>query len=394
MERDELAAWLRLTFTEGVGAGNARKLLAALGLPEQIFSASETTLAQLVSPALVRALHEEPAELPARVQATWDWLQTADDRVTRAVLHVGHARYPKALLALTDPPPLLYAMGQASMIDELAEREHAPDIAIVGSRHATPQGLVNAREFARSFAESGLHVISGMALGIDGAAHEGALQAREASQTSGSTIAVVGTGLDRVYPKRHHALAQRIAAHGLILSEFPIGTPPLAENFPRRNRIIAALSQGTLVVEAAMQSGSLITARLASDIGKEVFAIPGSIHSPQSRGCHWLIKQGVKLVETAQDVLDECPIPIPSRTAIVAIKSIAGDAHSDSADEGFSSEHEELLEAMAYDPVSLDILVARTGYSAALLQARLLELELEGHVARLPGGLFQRQGLA
>jgi DNA processing protein len=393
MERDELAAWLRLTFTEGVGAGNARKLLAALGLPEQIFSASETTLAQLVSPALVRALREEPAELSARVQATWDWLRSADDGVTRAVLHLGHAQYPKALLALADPPPLIYAMGQASVIDELAQREHAPDLAIVGSRHATPQGLANAREFARSFAESGLHVISGMALGIDGAAHEGALQAREASQTSGSTIAVVGTGLDRVYPRRHHALAKRIAAHGLILSEFPIGTPPLAENFPRRNRIIAALSQGTLVVEAAMQSGSLITARLAGDIGKEVFAIPGSIHSPQSRGCHWLIKQGVKLVETAQDVLDECPIPIPSRTAIVAIKSIAGDAHSDSVDEGFSSEHEELLEAMAYDPVSLDVLVAGTGYSAALLQARLLELELEGHVARLPGGLFQRQGL-
>jgi DNA processing protein len=254
---------------------------------------------------------------------------------------------------------------------------------VVGSRNPTPQGLVNARRFSEALAQAGLTVVSGMALGVDGAAHEGALDAASDGQLA--TIAVVGTGLDRVYPKRHLELSHRIAQQGLLLSEYPLGTPPLPPNFPKRNRIIAALSQGTLVVEAALQSGSLITARQAAEQGKDVFAIPGSIHSPQSRGCHALLKQGAKLVETAQDVLEELQLaPGSDRLA----RTPADDSP---ADEGASHENS-LLAALGFDPVGLDVLVARTGIAAAELQARLLEYELRGDVARLPGGLFQRVG--
>jgi DNA processing protein len=214
-----------------------------------------------------------------------------------------------------------------------------------------------------------------MALGIDGAAHQGALDGAAAAAIA--TIAVVGTGLDRVYPKQHHELAHRIAERGMIVSEYPIGTPPLPANFPRRNRLIAGLSQGTLVVEAALQSGSLITARIAAEQGKEVFAIPGSIHSPHARGCHALLRQGAKLVESAQDVLEDLRFVLPGAAAA---------ATPAEAPEG----EDPLLEAMGYDPIGLDALIARTGIPTAKLQAQLLELELAGQVARLPGGLFQR----
>jgi DNA processing protein len=252
----------------------------------------------------------------------------------------------------------------------------AASIAIVGSRNPTPQGAANAQAFACALSQAGLMVVSGMALGIDGAAHQGALEGPS------GTVAVVGTGLDRVYPKRHLKLAHRIAEQGLIVSEFPLGTPPLTANFPQRNRIIAALSQGTLVVEAAVQSGSLITARLALEQGKEVFAIPGSIHSPQSRGCHLLIRQGAKLVETAQDVLEDLGLPYASNL-------IAANAYSVGLSEG-NDKNTALLDALGFDPCSLDALQARTGWATAELQAALLELELEGWVARLPGGLFQQ----
>ena len=243
---------------------------------------------------------------------------------------------------------------------------------MVGSRNPTPQGEANARQFAKAFAERGLCIVSGLALGVDGAAHDGALMG------GGTTIAVVGKGLDRVYPKMHLALAHRIAANGLIISEFPIGTPPITANFPKRNRVISGLSVGTLVVEAALKSGSLITARLASEQGKDVFAIPGSIHSPQSRGCHYLIKQGAKLVENAQDVLEELKIPFLSIAPVPdeENEAPAGDAV--------------FLSALGYDIVSLDALQARTGLPTPELQAKLLELELDGFVRRLPGGLFQR----
>jgi DNA processing protein len=282
---------------------------------------------------------------------------------------------------------MLYLQGAASV---LARTDGAlvldPGIAIVGSRNPTPQGAANARQFARALAGSGLCIVSGLALGIDGAAHEGALEGGISGHDRPVTIAVVGTGLDRVYPRRHHDLARRIAARGMLVSEYPIGTPPLAANFPRRNRIIAALSQGTLVIEAALQSGSLITARFAVEQGKEVFAIPGSIHSPQSRGCHALIRQGAKLVESAQDVLEELRIVPASGPATNTPDAAAAGAAGDTQD----PDHARLLQALGFDPVSLDVLQARTGLATAQLQAQLMALELAGELGRLPGGLFQR----
>ncbi|WP_048438320.1 DNA-processing protein DprA [Caenimonas sp. SL110] len=378
MERGELAAWLRLALTPGVGNTTARRLLAAFGLPGAIFSQSPEGFAAVVGPAQAKALREEPAGLSDLLEATWQWLHQ-DDGLERRIIALGDAHYPELLLNTADPPLMLYLMG----------RTRAPwpqSLAIVGSRNPTAQGLLNAKQFARSFAQSGLTVISGLALGVDGAAHEGALDGAGAdtSDSSLATIAVVGTGLDRVYPSRHLALAHRIARSGLIVSEYAIGTPPLPENFPRRNRIIAALSQGTVVVEAALKSGSLITAHQALEMGREVFAIPGSIHSPQSRGCHALLKQGAKLVETAQDVLEELKLPIAQTSGRASSQSAAND-ESDKP-----GQDNPLLEALGFDPVSLDALIARTGISASELQARLLELELGDEVARLPGGLFQR----
>jgi DNA processing protein len=237
---------------------------------------------------------------------------------------------------------------------------------------------------------AGLTIVSGLALGIDAAAHEGALDVALADSAVAATIAVVGTGLDRVYPRKNLDLAHRIAGSGLLVSEYPLGTPPLPANFPKRNRIISGLSQGTLVVEAALASGSLITARMAVEQGREVFAIPGSIHAPQSRGCHALIRQGAKLVESAQDVLEELRLPVS-----VCAASPASDAQeAEDLQPGHAESEGPLLQALGFDPMGVDALVARTGMNAASLQVALLELELEGRVARLPGGLFQRMGSA
>ena len=374
MERDELAGWLRLTLTPGIGNTAARKLLAAFGLPAQIFAQPATALLQVVTEAQASALLEPPAELGAMLDRTLEWLGSGGPHgATHRILALGDPAYPTSLLEMADPPLVLYVIGPAPL--ELAQLDRS--IAMVGSRNPTAQGTSNARAFARAFGEAGIAVVSGLALGIDGAAHEGALDAA-IDPLWPATVAVVGTGLDRVYPARHHALAQRIAERGLIVSEFPLGTPPLNQNFPKRNRIIAGLSRGTLVVEAALQSGSLITARLASEQGREVFAIPGSIHSPQSRGCHALIRQGAKLVETVGDVLEELRFDVSLAPAAPprqeeAISPAGG-----------------LLQAMGYDPASLDALCARTGHPVAALQVQLLELELAGHVARLPGALFQQ----
>ena len=401
MTRDELALWLRLSAADSVGSLTATKLLKQFGLPQNIFAQNEQSLSAGITAKQVQALLAPAPSLPTLVEATWTWLQAAPasgaSSTMRKIVSLSCSDYPKALLQLPDPPVLLYITGHAAVYEHIAPKEAPNDIAIVGSRNATPQGLANARSFAKSFAQSGLHIISGLALGIDGAAHEGALDAQhDFGSAAGSTVAVVGTGLDRVYPKRHHDLAHRIAQHGLIISEFPIGTPPLPENFPRRNRIIAALSQGTLVVEAAIKSGSLITARQALDLGKEVFAIPGSIHSPQAKGCHYLIKQGAKLVESAQDVLEELPIA-PSSDLANAMISVA--LHADSTDANVlsslkNSNENALLQALGFDAISLDQLIDRTGIPAAHLQVQLLELELLGDVARLPGGLFQRMAQA
>ena len=362
MDRDACTAWLRLVLTPGVGNDTARRLLAAFGLPSAIWSQSPSAWTTVTNARIARAMQSEPPSLDAAVDRLMQWLSHDGHHVVT----LADQHYPASLLQIADPPPMLYVKGR---LEALA---HPRQLAIVGSRNPTPQGESNALEFARCLAEADVCVVSGLALGIDGAAHTGALDG------GGTTIAVVGTGLDTVYPKRHEGLARRIAEHGAIVSEYPLGTPPLAAHFPQRNRIIAGLSQGTLVVEAAVRSGSLITARLAAEQGREVFAIPGSIHAPQARGCHALIRQGAKLVESAQDILEDLRLAEPASRA----RPIP-DGGEDS-----------LLDAMGFDPVGLDALQARTGIDTPTLQARLLELELEGRVDRLPGGLLQRSGQA
>ena len=393
MDHDELTAWLRLALAPGVGNDAARRLLAAFGLPQAIFTQSAAALRQIVSPAQASALLAPPDGLERQAQITQEWLAAAPAGQGRALVTLGDARYPASLLAIEDPPPMLYLLGQTRLLGaaQAATPTGWPEraLAIVGSRNPTPQGAQNARQFAKALAGAGLAIVSGLALGVDGAAHEGALAAC-ADEGQGAarlvTLAIVGTGLDRVYPRQHRALAHRIAAQGLIASEFPLGTPPLPGNFPKRNRLIAGLARGTLVVEAAPQSGSLITARLAAEQGKEVFAIPGSIHSPQSRGCHALIRQGAKLVETAQDVLEELRWPQPAATTPASSAEPAPPAEPAHPDDAA------LLAALGADPASLDALQARTGLDTPTLQARLLTLELAGQLARLPGGLFQRIG--
>jgi DNA processing protein len=404
MERDELGSWLRLTLTPGVGNGTARKLLAAFGLPETVFTQSVAALGQVVSSAQAISLRSEPPELADLLSLTWTWLQSAGEGgARRHILVLGDADYPVSLLSIEDPPLMLYLLGAGKFISnshpapvDIAHvtttlvaksltRSLAQSIAVVGSRNPTPQGAANARQFAKALAQAGLTVVSGLALGVDGAAHEGALDSLAPGADRLATVAVVGTGLDRVYPKSHLGLAHRIAQNGLLISEYPLGTPPLPANFPKRNRLIAGLAQGTLVIEAALKSGSLITARLTAEQGKDVFAIPGSIHSTQARGCHALIRQGAKLVESAQDVLEELKLD----GVETAINSESSSADTERAGDLFDTE-ETLLTALGFDPVGLDALQARSNLDTADLQAQLMTLELDGQVARLPGGLFQR----
>ncbi len=393
LERQELAAWLRLALTPRVGPGSARRLLAAFGLPQQVFQADPMALRDLLLPAQVQALQSEPPGWAAQVEATWQWLSDAPG--CRRVFTLADADYPTTLLNTEDPPLLLYAAGQALVAPGPFAWPEA--IAVVGSRNPTPQGALNARQFARSFAQAGWCVVSGMALGVDAAAHEGALEgAPPATGSTLPTVAVVGTGLDLVYPSPHRDLARRIAAHGLVLSEYPLGTPPLPENFPRRNRILCALARGTLVVEATMRSGSLITARLAAEQGREVFAIPGSIHSTQSRGCHALIKQGAKLVETAQEVLEELPAlawPVGQTPLAPDLGAHPQVPRPDPASPA-APEADPVLRALGHDPTTFDALAARTGLDTPTLLARLLDLELQGALARMPGGCYQRTATA
>ena len=386
---DDLDAWLRLSLTPGVGDTTARRLLAAFGLPDQVFAQSQSALRQVVTPAQSLALLTPPASWSAQCHLTRAWLAEAEGR---SIVTLADAAYPRVLLEMSDPPLLLYLQGRTDLLS------HPQCLAVVGSRNPTPQGELTAHDMSRALAAAGVCIVSGMALGVDGAAHSGALDA------AGATIAVVGTGLDRVYPRRHLALAHRIAQSGLLVSEFALGSSPAPANFPKRNRIIAGLSQGTLVVEAALASGSLITARLAAEMGREVFAIPGSIHAPQAKGCHALIRQGAKLVETAQDVLEDMRMlasaaPVQSRQAVPAEPPALGasDASAPLTDQdggavpaGVCGPQASLLAQMGYHPLSLDALQARTGHAAADLQAWLMELELDGHIARVPGGLFQR----
>jgi DNA processing protein len=364
LSADEFAAWFRLLQTPGVGRGTARRLLTACGDAPSVLRATPASLQGLVGATVMQALQVPPPDFDARLAAALSWLAASSDH---HVLALGDAAYPSLLLQTADPPLLLYLQGDPSRLMQRA-------VAIVGSRHATPQGLADARAFGAALSAQGWTVVSGLAQGIDAAAHEGALTG------SAGTLAVVGTGLDQVYPARHRELARRIAQHGALLSEFPPGTPPLRENFPQRNRVIAGMSLGTLVVEAALQSGSLITARLASEAGREVFAMPGSIHAPHAKGCHALIKQGAKLVETAQDILEELS-PGLARQEALSFPAPSDDPLRPA---------DPLLAGLGHEPVTLDALMARTGWPAAELMARLMTLELEGRVARLPGGLYQQ----
>ena len=352
----DLTAWLRLSLTSGLGGESMRKLLSAFGGPEQVLGASRTALTTVVTGKIADAildgaLHGDPAAVEV-------WLAGANNHVVT----LADAEYPQALLQTPDPPPLIYVKGRRELLNQ-------PAIAIVGSRNATAQGKLTAESFATALSNAGLTVVSGLALGIDAAAHRGGLAGRS------STIAIVSTGMDQAYPARNRDLAHAIAEKGVIVSEFALGTPPLAANFPRRNRIISGMTRGCLVVEAALSSGSLITARIANELGKDVFAIPGSIHSTLSKGCHVLIKQGAKLVDDAADILGELRLPVP----------VGGAAKATSG----ASNHP-LLAHMAFDPCDIDTLAGRAGLPVHEISAALVELELDGAVAGLPGGLWQR----
>ncbi|MDK2124987.1 DNA-processing protein DprA [Parachitinimonas caeni] len=351
--------WLRLALTPGLGSISLLRLLQAFGTPGDVLSASPASLSKVISKRVVSdllAYEHEPA-----VVAALNWLE----QPTNQLVTLADDLYPSRLLETVDPPPVLYVKGNPSLLS-------APSVAVVGSRNATPQGLENAENFSAELSAQGWCIVSGLALGIDAAAHKGGLAG------TGSTVAVVGTGLDIVYPARNHALAHEVAQKGALVSEFPLGTPAKAGHFPRRNRIISGLARGTLVVEAALASGSLITAREAVEQGREVFAIPGSIHSPLSKGCHALIKQGAKLVETAADIVEE-------------LGDLPGAVQSSTHSAVDQIEHE-LLKYMGYDLVDVDTLCNRASLTPDKVCAMLLELELAGAVAALPGGRYQRLG--
>jgi len=383
MDKDELRAWLRLSMTDGVGNDAARKLLACFGSPQVVFEQTEAALCQVITPKQAQALLSVPNELAVQCVRTQQWLMHQPDTHTHALWTLGDAHYPAELLQLADPPLMFYATGQT-------ERTLGNAVSIVGSRNPTPQGTHTAEQFGEALSTAGLCVVSGLALGVDGAAHKGALRGgkvRDSATTHTQhwhTVAVVGTGLDRVYPRQHQTLAHEIARNGLLISEYHLGTAPLAHHFPKRNRLIAALGLGTLVVEAALKSGSLITAKMALDLNREVLAIPGSIHATQSHGCHALIRQGAKLVENAHDVLEELQLAPQQQ-----VNLFADALGTDNATSNDDTDHP-LLIHMGYAPVSLDALQARSGLDTATLQAQLLTLELDGAVGRLPGGLFQR----
>jgi DNA processing protein len=375
----DLPGWLRLTQTPRLGPSLIRQLLAAFGLPEAIFSAPVNALREHLPETLVRALLAPPRPLlQAQIDLTLAWMKLPDHHIVT----LSDQAYPDSLLDLSDPPSLLYVCGRLNLLRQ-------PALGVVGARHATVQGAQNAEAFATTLSQAGYTVVSGLALGIDGAAHTGGLRG------PGSTVAVIGTGVDLVYPSRHQALSERIAAEGAIVSEFPLGAPATRFHFPRRNRLIAALGRGVLVVEAALQSGSLITARLANELGREVFAIPGSIHSPLSKGCHRLLREGAKLVESAQDILEELPENTRPHVAprvdasAAPIRKHTSQKSGDLIPTGSASD-QALLTALGHDPVSLEALCERLSEAASDLSAQLFSLELSGAVERLPGNVFRR----
>jgi len=360
-ESDDVQLWIALTQIPGLGNADIRQLLTLLGSPDHIFGASAHQLKTVVSDDIAAKIIQGVSV--EKCQPTIDWLQKDDTHLVT----LADTTYPQALLQISNPPTVLYAIGQLNWLNQ-------PSIAVVGSRHATPQGEKNAENFAEHLCNQGLCVISGLALGIDGAAHRGALK------SNGATIAVVGTGLDIVYPAKHRELAHQIAQRGLIVSEFPLGTPSKAQHFPRRNRIISGLSLGCLVVEANIDSGSMITARLATEQGREVFAIPGSIHSPVSKGCHQLIKQGAKLVESSADILEDLQHLLPTSSLVNR------QAKTDEA----VAEANLVLSSMGFDAISFETLLETSGLTPETLSSMLMVLELEGKVTTLAGSNYQR----
>jgi len=352
---NELAGWIKLTLVPGLGGQGLRKLLADFGLPTRVLAAGRQALARVVGDSLAERILAQQED--RAIHAALHWAEGSGHKIVT----LADTEYPRQLLEIHDPPALLYIVGDSALLQRSS-------LAIVGSRNATAQGVANAENFARVFSQARLTIVSGLALGIDAAAHRGALDG------AGSTIAVLGGGVDVVYPGRNADLYAAIADRGALVSEFPLGTPPLASNFPRRNRVISGLARGVLVVEAALASGSLVTARLAAEQGRDIFAVPGSIHSPLSKGCHALIKEGAKLVESAQDVLDELRVTAPT----IAPPPMPQE-----------KEHE-LLRHMGHDPCNVDSLCQRSGLTPETVSAMLLQLELEGKVATVPGGQYQR----
>ena len=357
---EELAAWIDISLAPGLGPAQFRKLLSAFGLPQNILRANREQLARVVTPPIASAILVRDREKSVEDALSWS------EQAGHSLITLADAAYPKQLYEIPDPPPLLYVRGRVELLS-------APALAVVGSRNATAQGRANAEQFARALSDAGLTIVSGLALGIDTAAHKGGLAGH------GSTIAVMGTGMDTLYPRTNAALGEAIANGGVLVTEFPLSMPPLSANFPRRNRLIAGLSRGVLVVEAALASGSQITARLAAEQGREVFAIPGSIHSPQSRGCHALIKQGAKLVESARDVLEEMGMTTTTAPDKPAV-----------ANPNLSGTISPLIQHMGYEPCDIGTLAARAGLTPEAVSAMLLQLELEGRISSLPGGFYQR----
>ncbi|NOR40214.1 MAG: DNA-protecting protein DprA [Gammaproteobacteria bacterium] len=364
---ETLTDWLTLYHTPGVGSVTFHQLLDVIPNLEGLQDVGSGVLGRLgLQQASIKAL-QHPEQ--AAIMRDLEWHDEPGNRI----LCCNEPDYPLLLSQLPDPPPLLYVHGNVQVLNE-------PQLAMVGSRNPTASGQQTARDFARHLSAAGLGITSGLALGIDASSHQGALDA------GGSTIAVMGTGLDRVYPARHRDLAREISVRGALVSEFPVGTPPRAENFPRRNRIISGLSLGTLVIEAALRSGSLISARCAGEQGREVFAIPGSIHNPLARGCHHLIRQGAKLVETAQDVIDELG-PLAGACAEPGQHlSADGTAKQPQLD----VEYTQLLDYIGFDSASVDQLVTTSGLTPAEVSSMLLQLEMQGFIASSPGGLYNR----
>jgi DNA processing protein len=407
----ELAAWLRLALARGLRPAALRALLGAFGLPQNVLAQPFAALAAVAGADAARAALAEPGpDFAPQLEALQAWCAAPGN----TLITLADPSYPPRLLAMPDPPPLLYVKGRLDLL-------HARAVAVVGSRSATPQAVEDAARFARTLAAAGLTVVSGLALGVDGSAHRGALDER------GGTVAAIGTDADLVYPAAHHALAKQIAARGAIVSEWPLGTPARSANFPQRNRLIAALVEGVVVVEAAQRSGSLITARLANEMGRDVFALPGSIHAPLTRGCHGLIKQGAQLVETPEEVLEALNMSQPARTGHTAqgrkrgpkvcvpfgnttkhpakvtlplplesspsrLENCAGADKplASSASASLGAEARRLLEALGHAPATLEILAQRTDMAEAALQGTLLQLELAGQLDMLPGGWFVR----